>query len=217
VRQALGIAVHEAVEVNYRQKIETYEDLPVSDVQDAFATAWNRLEPEIEDPKDDPGEAKDSGVLVVEKYQEIVSPTVQPVFVEQDVAFELAGIPYSGIIDLVDHENRIRDLKVVAKKPSGRSDYALNMIGYALGYRTMGGVEEDLILDYMVRTKVPYYNPITNNGPITQSAINAFAGVLTSVSQAIKAGSFPPNGLSSGACSWCGYQEICEAYKVARE
>jgi RecB family exonuclease len=215
VRQILGIAAHEAVEVNYRQKIDTYEDLPVEDVQDAFATAYKNLVIDVEDPEEDTSKAKDSGALVISEYQKTVAPQVQPLFVEEPISFEIEGVPYSGVVDVVDHDERIRDLKTTARKPSGRGDYGLNMVGYALGYRTVhGGQEQDLILDYMVRTKEPYHYPVSNGGPTPPEAIKAFADILTTVSGSIKLGSFPPTGLSSGACSWCGYAQMCKYYKV---
>lgn len=217
VKQIVGIAAHEAVEVNYRQKIDSYEDLPVGDVQDAFSTAYDRQKVDVEAPEEDPGKAKDSGLLAVAEYHKRVSPKVQPLFVEAPVAFHIDGIPYSGVVDVVDHEERIRDLKVTSRKPSGSGDYGINMIGYALGYRMLhGGSEQDLVLDYVVRTKEPYHYPVSNGGPASPEAITAFAGIIASVSSAIKAGSFPPNGLSSGACSWCGYADICSARKVAK-
>lgn len=217
VKQIVGIAAHAAVEINYRQKIDTYEDLPLDDVNDAFATSYDALATEVEKPEEDPGKAKDSGVLAVTEYQKKVAPKVQPLFAEEVLTFEIDGIPYSGIVDVIDHEERIRDLKVTGRRPGGGADYGINMVGYALGYRMLhGGMEQDLILDYIVRTKEPYHYPVTNDGPASPEAIKAFAGILATISAAIKAGSFAPNGLSSGACSWCGYADICSARKVSK-
>jgi hypothetical protein len=50
-------------------------------------------------------------------------------------------------------------------------------------------------------------------GPVSDEEIVRFANIVESVAHAIKAGRFVPNGLASGACSWCGYKAICPAYQ----
>lgn len=214
----LGIAAHEAVETNFRQKLVTRLDLPAEDVADAFSDAFERMTEDVdEDPKETKGQAKDSGVAVVEKYQEIVAPTIQPLYVEQEIQFQIDGIPWSGFIDLVDDTGRVRDLKTTRRKPVARTDYALAMTGYAVGYREMtGNIETGITLDYMVRTKEPYYYPAATEGPVSNQSIAVFAEVLSGVSESVQHGIFLPTGLKTGACSWCGYRAICPAFKAAQ-
>lgn len=216
VRMVIGVAAHEAVETNYQQKVKTRLDLPVEQVVDAFADAFERMTEEVEeDPVESMGQAKDSGVLVVEKYQELVAPTIQPLFVEQEIQFEIDTVPYAGFIDLVDDTGRVRDLKTTKRKPSGRHDYALAMTGYAVGYRQLTGkVETGVTLDYIVRTQKPYYYPAASEGPISDEGIATFAKVLSGVSERVQRGIFLPTGLNNSACSWCGYQAICPAYNA---
>lgn len=218
IRMVLGIAAHEAVEANFRQKLITRLDLPPADVADAFSDAFERMTEEVEeDPEESKGAAKDSGVLVVERYQEEVAPTVQPLLVEQEIQFLINDIPYSGFIDLVDDTGRVRDLKTTKRKPSGRSDYTLAMTGYAVGYRQLTGqIETGVTLDYIVRTQKPYYYPATTNGPISPEGIATFASILSGVSESVQRGIFLPTGLNNNACSWCGYRDICPAFKAAQ-
>ena len=68
------------------------------------------------------------------------------------------------------------------------------------------------MLDYLVATKSPYYLPIAAGGPVTDDQIVRFANVVESVAGSIRSGRFAPNGLVSGACSWCGYKAMCPAY-----
>lgn len=214
VRMVIGTAAHEAIEVNYRQKRETFVDLPEADVLDAFATAYDREVVEAEDDEDK-GEAKDDGIKLTQIYQTEVAPKVQPVLVEEPMQALVNGIPYSGVIDLTDQNNRIRDTKTSAKAPD-ESMYRLSMTGYAVLFREHSGTEESgITLDYLIRTKKPYYLPV-EGGAVDDGELGRFAGVLEAVSDGINAGSFPPNGLLNRSCSWCGYADICPAYRATR-
>lgn len=213
LKQTRGLAVHKAVEVNMRQKITSRTDMPVDDVVDAYSTEFDVISGEVEEDLHELGEYKDSGVKLTRMHTRIVAPEVQPVWVEQPVQFSLNGIPFSGQVDLLDEESRIRDTKTTARKPMPDS-YGLNMTGYALSFRQLTGtIETDTMLDYLVATKKPYYLPIMAGGPVSDEEIVRFANVVENVAASIKAGRFVPNGLVSGACSWCGYKAICPAYQ----
>jgi hypothetical protein len=214
LRLVLGSAAHEAVAVNYSQKMETGVDMPVDDVKDAFATSFDRLAPDIEpDGDEDPGQGKDSGIKLVDQYQRVVAPTVHPVLVEEQVSFKVNGVPFSGYVDLVDQHRAVRDLKTVKARP-GRSSYILNMIGYAVGFRqATGEVESGVQLDYMVRTKKPYHWPVPSSGPVPDFAIERFASIVTDVASSVQKGVFIASGITNNACSWCGYKNICNDYK----
>lgn len=217
VKQLLGRATHEAVEVNYVQKMASMADLPVAEVVDAFSTAYDREVGDIETPDEDTGKAKDDGVRMTKHYQAAVAPGVQPEMVEEPVQFEVNGIPYSGVIDLVANK-RIRDLKTTGRAPSKEAAHRLELTGYALGYRHKTGEQESgTTLDYIVRTKKPQYIPI-ETGPVSNREIQAYATTVKQVSDAIEAGTFLPNGLVGNppACSWCGFKRICPDYQKSR-
>ena len=212
VRMVIGTATHEAVEVNYRQKRETMTDLPLADVLDAYSTAFDREVVEAE-ADEDVGEAKDQGVVLTGIYQEKVAPNVQPVLVEEQIQASINGIPYSGFLDVTDQDNRIRDTKTTGKRPA-EDVYKLSMTGYSILFRHKTETRETgITLDYLIRTKKPYYLPV-EGGPVDDGEINRFARVLEGVSDGIAAGSFPPNGLINGSCGWCGYADICPAYQA---
>jgi hypothetical protein len=213
----LGTSAHAAEEVNYKQKLETEEDLPLADVQDVFSTAFDSAVAESdhnpEDEGETPGAAKDSGIATLSVYHTTVAPHIQPLWVEHEGLIHVNEMPYSYTIDLVDTTGRVRDHKYTKRKPSEASDYRLAMIGYALGYRQETGErEQQVIVDYMVRTKTPYHWPIASSGPVPDHAISSFANILELVNEAILEGRFLPTGLSSHACSWCGYKDICPDY-----
>lgn len=212
VKQARGIAVHKAVEVNMEQKVESREDLPVQAMFDAFSDSWEEVGEEGFEPdeKETPGQAKDAGIRLTDLHHKDVSPLIQPVWVEKAVQFEINGVTWTGQIDLADEMGRIRDTKTTSRKPRPEQ-YSMNMTGYALGARQLTGVAEtDVVLDYCVNTKTPYYLPITAGGPVSNDEIRVFASTVERVAGTIEAGRFVPNGAVNGACSWCGYANDCD-------
>lgn len=216
-----GIAVHRAIEVNMAQKVMSQTDLPIADVLDAFDTSWTAETADgYEQGRDDPGAIKDGGVALVKLYHKNVAPTIQPVIVEQPVQFKINGQPFSGQIDLgeevpinlygePDFRLRVRDTKTTARAPQPEN-YLFNMTGYAIAARqALGNEEADTVFDYLVATQKPYYREIRLGGPVSDDAIRRFAQTVGSVSAAIKAGSFVPNGPVSGMCRYCGYYKMC--------
>lgn len=228
LRAIRGIAAHAAVEMDMRQKMITGVDVPVEDMIDAYTTSWTEETVDgWSNPTngETPGGIKDKGVELVRLYHELVAPTIQPTMVELPIQFEINGQPYSGQIDLGEEvevdlgwgepEKRlvIRDTKTTGRSPSGDA-YLLNMTGYAIAQRqATGRIEADTVLDYLVALKEPKYKEIRMGGPVTDDQIRQFAGVIDSVSGAINAGRFVPNGIINGACSWCGYKDVCPAYQ----
>lgn len=222
VAQLVGIAAHTAVETNMAQKITSKVDLPVSDVLDAFSTAYDEQVPDIEDDAEDPGKAKDSGVDIVRLYHTAVAPPIQPVLVEEQIQFAVNGIPYSTVLDLVEERvdpvmlepySVLRDLKTTKSTPTA-GKYALQMTGYAVALKhKTGQTNADVIIDVMVRTKTPKYVPIQAGDLAEGPAVAEFAGIVLKVHQQIMGGGFIPTGITNNACSWCGYSNICPTYK----
>jgi len=211
VRQVLGIAAHLAVEHNMAQKIVTKVDVSAEEMVDVFATDFDAHEGDVEDDEDH-GKAKDDGVGLVRLHHREVSPLIQPIWVEEAGQLEINGIPYSYTIDIVDDKGRVRDTKTKMRRPT-LEENMLQMTGYALGYRQRTGlIETDVVIDGLVRTKVPQYVPLYG-GTVNDEEVSAFADTLEGVAQAVGNGDFLPNGLNNGACSWCGYASYCKYRK----
>jgi hypothetical protein len=225
LRAVRGIAVHAAVEVNMRQKLISQQDLPITDVLDAYSTSFEVETQDGFETRDgeDKGEIKDMGVALTSIYQNQVAPKIQPVLVEHPIQFTINGQAWTGQIDLADEEPanlwgepepglRVRDTKTSGRAPRPEQ-YGINMTGYAIGVRQgLGRKESDVIFDYLIATKKPYYEPI-HTGQVTDEQIRSFAYLVGDVASSIKAGSFPANGLTNpGICDWCGYRSQCPAY-----
>lgn len=121
-----GSADHAAIEQNFKQKIDSYEDEPVQYVRERFAVAldarvddaggasqvdWGNTDedPDGEVVKGDAGarrawaEVKDRGVELVSAYHKDSCPRIQPSAVEEEFEVFVPGFPVKivGVIDTV--------------------------------------------------------------------------------------------------------------------
>ena len=180
---------------------------------DCFNDFWERdvLETVFEEGEK-PGKVKDDGIGLIKTYHETVSPTIQPVQVEQEFNLDLDGCDYTlkGFIDLVDRNSYIIDHKTA--KRSWREDAAANdlqLTAYALAYRTLEGKEEGgLRFDIMVRTKQPKIQQLATTR--NQRDIDRFIKTLAHVYKAIESGIFYPN--ENWMCPSCGYKNLCDEW-----
>src|ERR1022692_2628636 len=100
---ALGLAVHQALEVNFREKLETREDLETTGVVCGFREAWMEQVPQPEFPSDESqGDLRRLGERLVAKYMDEVAPKVEPAAVELDVQGEISGVQVRGRVDAGD-------------------------------------------------------------------------------------------------------------------
>ena len=217
LKAALGTAAHAAAELDYRQKVTSGVELPKDVVLDAFRDAYVESSYDaVEKPekKETIPLFLDSGIQATGFWYDDVAPLYQPVLVEQNGQFTINGIHYDWTLDYTDDKDVVGDWKFVGRTPNSAETYVLNMIGYAIGFRRLTGeIESGVRLDHVVRLKKPIHVPI--EGPtVPDDDIYAFADTVKSVYDSIQMGSFPPNGLKSGACSWCAYADgTCKAYR----
>lgn len=216
LRMVVGTAGHAAVELDLRQKIDTFQDLPVDDVVDQFSTTYDAEAQEAEyDGDKELGERKDHGVKSVRFWHKEIAPAIRPMLIEEPVAFTINDQAWTGTLDLVDMDLVLRDWKFTGRTPSSGEAYLLNMVGYALGFRAATGLTESRIeINNIVGLKkTTTHVPIKSDGPVPDRSIEAFSMIVSEAQRSIAAGIFPATGITSGACSWCGYRDICPAYK----
>ena len=116
---ALGSAVHRTLEVNFREKIATREDLETLGVVALFRSEWQDQVAETAFRDDeDPGAIGKVGEQLIAKYMDEAAPWIQPAAAEVDVTGEIGGVAVRGKVDLLDEEGRIVDVKTSARKPS---------------------------------------------------------------------------------------------------
>ena len=149
---ALGLAVHQALEVNFREKLETREDLETTGVVCVFREAWMEQVPQTEfTPDESQGDLRRVGEKLVAKYMDEVAPTVEPAAVELDVQGEIAGVAVRGRVDVLDVEGRLIDFKTASRRPSHVSpDYAFQLATYR---QITPGASGEVRIDSLVKTQ----------------------------------------------------------------
>jgi RecB family exonuclease len=149
---ALGIAVHQALEADFREKVETKEDLPIAGVVAVFRQAWALISTETEFRDDeDPRELVRVGGILVTKYMQEAAPSIEPAAVELDVEGEISGVKVLGKVDLIDTDGRVVDVKTSARRPSGIApDYAFQLATYR---QLAPGATGEARLNTLVKTK----------------------------------------------------------------
>jgi len=204
----LGSCVHDALGANFRQKVETKRDLPVSAVKALYRNAWETLAPETEFRDDEiPGDLYAQGETLTLKYLNEAAPTVEPAAVELPVAGVIAGVPVRGYIDILDVRGKVIDIKTAARKPSEVSaDYRVQVATYrALCPQASGEVS----VETLVKTKTPQLVPLTYT--VQPRDLVRIERLYPDVQRAIRAGIFLTNR-SSNSCSrkYCAFWRACE-------
>ncbi len=91
-----GSAFHSTAEVNYKQKVDSHEDLAVKEVQEIWSEEFSKRIPEtVFEEGEKPGAIKDEGVAAVEVYMKTFAPGIQPFMVEQEIDVPLEGVEFS--------------------------------------------------------------------------------------------------------------------------
>jgi len=224
-KMALGTAAHAAVEEAMRQYLDIGLYPPVEVWTGIFEEAWEReirdSTPRNDKPEEQAGPHKDSGIRCVTFYANEIAPTIVPYAVEMPIRFTINGHVWTGTADLLEKTPtgiRLRDHKFTSKRPDNPARYRWPMIGYAIGLRKdLGLIEEDVILDYIIRNKKPIHFPVALGGPVTDQDILDLAQEIEDAMTVIQRGSFPPLGRDSGACNWCPYWDICPSYNGRRK
>jgi hypothetical protein len=205
---ALGKAVHAALAENFLQKIDTFVDLPVLGVVALFRRAWQeQVEETVFRPDDDVEQLGKCGEVLVTKYMGDAAPLIQPVAVEMPVAGEIGGVPVRGIVDLVDSEGQIIDLKTRCRRPTGiASDTAFQLTTY---YQLTTGANGMVRIDTLVKTKAPQL--IQQSYSIGARDLKATGMLYPLARKNMQRGGHVPNRVSM-LCSRknCPFWERCE-------
>lgn len=218
----VGSAYHDALATNFMQKIESEQDLPISDVLDAFSTSWDRqltrrvteddgeqqefetLDPE--DEEEDTGDAKDMGVKLVRTYHYDTAPAVQPAAVEKWCEVEIADLKMVGRLDLQTTAGKVIDHKT-SKRSKTQAEMDLEFQPFAYGLLCKGPVDFDFHV--AVKTKKPKIQVIQT--PKTAAEIIWFLRLAQQVWKAMHTGVYPPNP-TGWWCNekYCGYHSMCK-------
>lgn len=165
-----GSAFDAAVTFNYRQKIDSREDLPAGQMRDYAGDAWNTVveeekgSREIDWGTDKPHELQAEVITHVVGsdanpggYHGIVAPTVQPVAVQRWTEVPLSvGIPLVGKIDLETDTGLIVDLKTASKtKTQDELDKSVQATSYLYARAREGQPASGFAWHASIRLKTP--------------------------------------------------------------
>lgn len=213
----LGRIVHDTLRENYRQKIQSRQDLPLQQLTDIFSDYWERqIDGTIFSDDEKPGQVKDEGVRMLTAYGKAIAPKVQPVAVEQEflVSTGATALPLKGYIDLIDEQGLIIDHKTTKRSfPENSVAKDLQLTAYAMAFRALYGRDEKGVrFDVMVRSSRPNVQPRIQqlSGKRTQADIDRFLRLAQQLERGIKAETFYPS--DNYMCGICGYGEMCEKW-----
>jgi len=205
---ALGLAVHQALEVNFREKLETHEDLDTIGVVMVFREAWMEQVPQTVFTSDESqGDLRRLGERLVTKYMDEVASKVEPAAVELDVQGEISGVAVRGRVDVLDVEGRLIDFKTASRRPSRVSpDYAFQLATYQ---QITPGASGEVRIDSLVKTQTVQI--VQQAYTVGEPDIRATQVLYPMAQKAMGSGMYCPNRQSM-LCSQkhCSFWKHCE-------
>lgn len=214
---SVGITVHRAIEANFRQKIGSQMDLEPGEVKDACAAVWCELAGEtMFTSEEDPGELGDLAEACVERYMLDVAPAVQPAAVELPVSGQIAGIEVRGILDILDVDGTLIDIKTAADKPRRiTATQKLQMTTYdLLCPQSRGKIRIDTLVKGRSKSRVDRVQVVPLEAQLGAADIQYTETMYLMVQDAIRDGIYYPrrDHTRNPLCSrrQCCYWKACE-------
>jgi hypothetical protein len=216
VALVFGSCFHEALELNYAQKVSTETDLPVEEVVEKFRDRFTDQAPDAELPAGETvGRLLDLGCKMVATHHQKIAPTVMPLYVEKPFRVSLGEeFPFdlSGRWDLVDVDAIIVDNKSYKSAPKQEwVDTDIQMSTYSLAYRLQfNECENGLRIDAVTKSRTPQvvqcYTRRTNDDAAW------LIGQIEGIAKAILAGTDYPRDDGNNLCTpvYCPYWQRCK-------
>lgn len=216
-----GTGVHAGAELNFKQKIQTHEDLPLSDLKDAARDAYldgAEQHGVFIPPEELPSAQKqiaagvDDTVRLVRPLREQYAPTIQPMLVEQLITIQEPDLPdIVSYLDVLTTGWRLSDMKTAKKQwPAGKVQGAHQPTLYREAvYRATGHYPRYITIDQFLKTKEPRYHVAIaeRNDQDYEALLVRFRNMVASC----ETGIFHPASPDHWACSpkFCGYYYTC--------
>jgi len=207
-KRAQGSAMHRAIEANFRQKMETKQDLDREKFLGIYAAAWAEESIDARFPEDESREEIErTGAVLAQKYLMEKAPEIQPVAVEHRVTGEIGGVRVQGYVDLMDTNGKIIDLKKAARKPSDiRPRHIFQMATYA---ELVPGASGQVEIHSLIPTKTPQL--VCQKHTVTEADRTHLVVMYPLIQEQMRSGLYRPNR-ESWFCSRtsCAYWQRCE-------
>jgi putative RecB family exonuclease len=203
----LGTAVHCALAENFRQKLETREDLPAEGVTAIYRSAMQeQLDTITLQEDEDAREITQKGEDLVRLYMDQAAPRIEPAAVERAVEGMIGDVPVCGVIDVLTADGTVIDIKTASKKPSGMAaDHRLQLTTYAMLEPAASG---RCRRDALAKTKTISLTPLSME--VTPADRKLTTRLYSIAVDQMKTGIVAPNR-SSFLCSrkYCGFADRC--------
>lgn len=219
-----GTGVHGGAKANFRQKIDTREDLPPKDIVDIsvteFERAFNRdgvlLTPEEETVglSNVIGKGKDSVARLSEVFATHIAPKYQPIMVEETSRLIIDGSPYDllAVMDMADEADRVVDLKTALKAKNQREvDESEQLTFYSLVFRAKKGkLPSEVVLETIIDSAPPKAKSLV--GTRTDADLVTLVERINVMIDGLNKGVFIPAQPTSWFCDprYCGYYMTCK-------
>jgi RecB family exonuclease len=204
---ALGTAVHTALTYNYRQKIDTRQDLDSAAVIEQFDRAWTAAADTTEwKDEDNPKQLAFTGQALIGLYMRETAPHVQPAAVEADLVGEINGVKVRSRADIIEENGTVRDFKTASSRTHGISNEQRFQLGTYVHLAKTSGL---IAIDQMVKTKTPQCHTFT--GEVTAADRAAVEILYPQAQQFARAGVVLPNR-TSNMCkrTQCSFWRACQ-------
>ncbi len=205
---ALGTAFHSLLAANFRQKIETKQDLPSETLQESFTEAFAIAAEDAEFREDEePAAMVETGRALIAKYMADAAPSVQPKELEMAAKGTIAAASVHGFVDLLDVEGRIIDCKTATRRPAGITpEYNLQLTTYSM---ITPGATGLCRLDTV--TKTTTVQLVQHSCQIGPEERRYAETIYPMAQEAMRDGTYVPRR-NSPLCSrrYCGYWRECE-------
>jgi putative RecB family exonuclease len=215
---AFGTSVHAAVEWFYKERLAGRK-ADMADVLKVFDADWyaQNVEPLVFSERESKDSLAEKGRAMLQLYVDSVNATM-PVAVEQPFELDLADpetgelldVRIRGIIDLVEADQTLVDLKTAGRTlEQGGLERHLQLSTYALAFLLQHGDIPKLRLDMLLKTA----KPRLERHPTTRSVedLGWTARLIREVSLAIETEHFFPN--PSWRCTECEYFAHCQQWR----
>jgi RecB family exonuclease len=202
-----GLAVHRAAQRALEAKLSG--ELVSEDVaaQVAATEADQLCQQAYFEETERPDVVREEAERLARVYVRQVLPERQPRYVELRTRAELGGYRLEVVVDLVEQDGTITDLKVRSAKDSGDSlavDYQLAV--YTAAAEGLGLTVRAVRQDQLVATRQPYHHAVEL--PRKAVDLGRAAAVTAAVAEAMSHRKVWPTD-DQRVCSWCPYRPMC--------
>ncbi|MCK4686568.1 MAG: PD-(D/E)XK nuclease family protein [Candidatus Lokiarchaeota archaeon] len=214
IYMVFGSAIHEALALNFKQKIKSKKDLEAEEVITKFEEVFNKeLKNCIIPQYANPNAMRLEGENMLISYMIDVASKIDPLEVEYKFEIALSKYPITilGYIDLITKDGIIKDHKVVGKTTEKNwtqnvVDDNLQLTLYAIAYRKLFKKKEKCLhIDLLPRNSKSSFRSVETER--TEEQLTQILELATKIQKIKELGIYIPQLQN---CRACAYNKICK-------